>query len=56
MSASNRRIVPVYVSRYGYPWRWALLAELFWRIEHGPALRGWGYRMRKACEHRGSRV
>lgn len=55
---------------YGYPWRWAILAELFWRIEHvpfrcarngiddGPLSRigSWGYRLRKACERRGARV
>lgn len=43
-----------YRDRYSYPWRWALLAELFWRIEHSRTpLRHWGYRQRKAFEHRG---
>lgn len=47
-----------YRTRYGYPWRWAILAELCWRIEHTPtgAIARWGYRKRKACEHRGSRA
>jgi hypothetical protein len=25
-----------YHRRYGYPWRWAILAELAWRFEHLP--------------------
>jgi hypothetical protein len=54
-----------YRTDYGYPWRWAILAEVFWRIEHLPwnydgqvfaPLSRWGYRMRKTCEHRGSGV
>jgi hypothetical protein len=42
--------------RYGYPWRWAIPAEFFWRVEHTPGstrLRRFGYRLRKRCEHRG---
>jgi hypothetical protein len=23
-----------YRYRYGYPWRWAILAEVAWRLEH----------------------
>lgn len=53
----------VYRTRYRYPWRWAIIAELFWRIEHLPLryegqvfapLARWGYGMRKASEHRGA--
>lgn len=57
-----------YRTRYGYPWRWAILAELAWRLEHLPR---WGeddagehawlgrignraYRWRKGAERRGS--
>ena len=48
---------------YSYPWRWAIAAEMFWRIEHLPSsndgqllapIARWGYRMRKTCEHRGA--
>jgi len=55
--------VLAYRTKYGYPWRWAFVAELFWRVEHLPLsfegqvfapLARWGYRMRKAAEHRGS--
>jgi hypothetical protein len=45
-----------YRTRYGYPLKWALVAEFFWRVEHLPwpgCLHRWGYRMRKASEHRG---
>jgi len=52
-----------YRRRYGYPIRWAVLAELAWRIEHFPAmpwaredrqsrLRMNGYRWRKHFERR----
>lgn len=47
-----------YRYRYGYPWRWAFLAEVAWRIEHLPwrydGFARWGYRRRKACERRGA--
>jgi hypothetical protein len=48
---------------YGYPWRYAILAELAWRIEHVPwrdegqpfaKLAGWGYMRRKGFEQRGA--
>jgi hypothetical protein len=45
-----------YRTTYGYPWRWAIAAELAWRLEHtptGPLARA-GYRWRKAAERRGS--
>lgn len=44
-----------YRYRYGYPWRWAILAEIAWRIEHmplGPIAR-WGYVKRHQFERRG---
>jgi len=39
---------------YGYPIRWAILAELAWRLEHCGAARieRWAYPRRKACERR----
>jgi hypothetical protein len=52
-----------YHRRYGYPWRWAILAEAAWRIEHLPwrldgqpfaLLARWGYRHRKQWERRGA--
>lgn len=45
----------IYRSRYHYPWRWAILAEICWRIEHLPLreVARRGYVKRKACEHRG---
>lgn len=42
-----------YHRRYGYPWRWALPAEVCWRLEHLPWRPSCWYRWRKACEHRG---
>jgi hypothetical protein len=54
-----------YRRRYGYPWRWALPAEIAWRIEHLPLnydgqilapLARWGYRRRKSWERRGSQA
>jgi hypothetical protein len=54
---------------YGYPWRWAILAELAWRVEHmmhdrlsrddaGMRLPRWigrqGYAYRKRFERRGA--
>lgn len=39
---------------YGYPWRWAIPAEIMWRVEHGPVARGWGYRWRKTFERKGA--
>lgn len=53
-----------YRTRYGYPWKWALAAEVAWRIEHLPLsdegkvlapIARWGYRMRKSFERRASR-
>lgn len=41
-----------YRYRYGYPWRWAILAEVAWRIEHGPLVRR-AYGWRKAAERAG---
>lgn len=42
---------------YGYPWRWALLAEVAWRMEHWRRLSPpWSYGWRKAAERRGSPV
>jgi hypothetical protein len=52
-----------YRYRYGYPWRWALLAEVAWRLEHLPwsydgqplaPLSRRAYRWRKAAERRGA--
>jgi hypothetical protein len=52
-----------YRYHYGYPWHWAIYAEICWRIEHlplnydgqilAPAAR-WGYRHRKHAERRGA--
>lgn len=51
-----------YQRRYGYPFGWALLAEVAWRIEHLPLsyegeplapLARRGYRWRKWAERRG---
>lgn len=53
---------------YGYPWRWAFLAEIAWRIEHlGDGLRfrgepliwlwpinNWAYPWRKRFERAGT--
>lgn len=53
-----------YQTRYGYPWRWAILAEIAWRIEHLPLsydgqvfapLARAAYGWRKDAERRGSR-
>lgn len=56
-----------YRYRHGYPWRWAITAELAWRLEHiGPhwarfdcrplaPLARAGYRWRKAAERKGKR-
>lgn len=54
---SGANAVLTYRTAYGYPWRWAILAEFFWRWEH-TRLPGhlWAYRMRKTCERRGSRA
>jgi hypothetical protein len=56
-----------YRTRYGYPWRWALAAEFWWRVEHLFYRRYRGsdggmfgsvnrvaYRYRKAAERRGA--
>jgi hypothetical protein len=53
-----------YHRKYGYPWRWAIPAEIAWRIEHLPRwvsyegrplapLARRGYVWRKSCERRG---
>lgn len=46
-----------YHYRYGYPWRWAIPAEIAWRIEHLPhvfaPLARWAYVKRHQCERRG---
>jgi hypothetical protein len=53
-----------YHRRYGYPWRWAIAAEFWWRVEHLGYYRGgegglcayvnrFGYVKRKAAERRG---
>ena len=43
-----------YRTAYGYPARWALLAEVCWRMEHTRTPGPW-YAWRKMCEHRGER-
>lgn len=52
-----------YHFRYGYPWRWAILAEFAWRIEHLPlrdegqmfaSFARAGYRWRKSAERHGA--
>jgi len=52
-----------YRDRYGYPWRWAILATVAWRIEHLPfsfdgqilaPLARAGYRWRKHFERKGA--
>jgi hypothetical protein len=43
-----------YQSRYGYPFRWALLAEIAWRLEHWFPRVPRFYRWRKAAERRGT--
>jgi hypothetical protein len=43
-----------YHRRYGYPWRWAIPAELAWRLEHSPLIPLRAYRWRKALERRGA--
>lgn len=54
-----------YRYRYGYPWHWAILAELAWRIEHLGVYRGgdggvlgairrWGYAKRHHFERKGA--
>lgn len=43
-----------YRRRYGYPLRWAVLAELAWRVEHAPIGSGTGYRWRKRFERKGA--
>ncbi len=54
-----------YHRRYGYPSRWAFLAELAWRLEHAPfsdegqpleRVAARGYAWRKAAERRGSPI
>lgn len=51
-----------YHYRYGYPWRWAILTEIAWRIEHLPwgfegeplaPLARWGYVKRHQFQRRG---
>ena len=44
-----------YHDRYGYPYRIAVMAEFWWRLEHfrGP-WQGYAYRQRKAWERRGA--
>ncbi len=60
-----RFLVPEYRSRYGYPWKEALIAEFWWRIEHLGYYRGgdgglfgyvrrYGYFQRKTWERRGT--
>lgn len=58
-------VITNYHSHYGYPWRWAITAEFFWRLEHLPLsyegqlfapVARWGYRMRKTCERRGAKL
>ena len=44
-----------YVRRYGYPWRWWLIAEPLWRLEH-LFPHGHFYAWRKAAELRGYRA
>jgi hypothetical protein len=53
-----------YHRTYGYPWRWAILAEICWRIEHLPLryegqplakIARAGYRWRRAMERRGAK-
>lgn len=47
---------------YGYPWRWAMVAELCWRLEHwrwsrNLRVRGRSfYSLRRAAEQRGYRL
>ena len=45
-----------YRSRYGYPRRWAIIAELWWRLEHCGVRRIelFAYPRRKAAERRGA--
>lgn len=45
-----------YCRRYGYPWRWAVIAEACWRVEHWPHAPGVFYAWRHAAERRGSPV
>jgi hypothetical protein len=42
-----------YHRRYGYPWHWAILAELAWRLEHVGPVKRQAYGWRKAAERRG---
>jgi hypothetical protein len=56
--ANVRRIVDRftnYRSRYGYPLRWAVAAEIAWRVEHMPG-GSWAYTWRKRFEHAGSNI
>lgn len=48
-------IVPTYRSRYGYPWRWAFIAEFWWRLEHCgiDRVERFAYPRRKAAERNG---
>lgn len=52
-----------YRYRYGYPWRWAVVAEIAWRFEHLPwrqdgqllaPLARRAYALRHAAERRGA--
>lgn len=45
---------PAYKTKYGYPWRGAIVAEFWWRVEHlGPQrIRSIGYAHRKSAERR----
>lgn len=56
---------PAYQTRYGYPWRIAVVAEFWWRVEHLGVYRGGngglfgcvnrlGYVQRKTWERRGA--
>lgn len=61
-----RMIGRTYHRRYGYPWRYAIPAEIAWRIEHLPGrsewqpfsppispIALWGYRKRHEYERKG---
>lgn len=47
---------PTYMTRYGYPWRIAAVAELLWRLEHVrvEVIADWACPRRKAWERRGA--
>lgn len=46
---------PTYQTRYGYPYRTALLAEFWWRLEHCRVhvVERFAYPRRKAAERKG---